>query len=57
MPKDKRPDFVHAFEQAAREAWVAENTEAALSLEQQANALRHHIVMYPSLADAPIRND
>lgn len=51
MPRerDKRADFAHAYEVAAREYRAEGKYDEARELEQQANALRFHIINNPVL--------
>jgi hypothetical protein len=51
--KDKRPDFVRAYEVAAREARLKGADDEAAILEGKANALRFHMVNHPVLAVEP----
>jgi hypothetical protein len=52
---DKRNDFIHAYEVAAREATEAGHADEAAILKSRANDLRAHVSAYPNLAFQPQR--
>ncbi len=45
---DKRLDYIHAYQEAAREATLANDPIACISFMRKADELKSHIIIYPT---------